>query len=97
MRIPDTRAWRYYLISPSSTFLCVSTDVKIAARQTEKHLTDEVEREKNKYRVSLPATYPFLNLGADVYALIKKLARRHVNYSSGLHPEKSRDTRRVRK
>jgi len=60
---------------------CVSTDFKTAVRQTENPLTDEVERKKNKYRGSLPATYPFLHLsmwtygdlGADVYAVIRSI------------------------
>ena len=72
---------------------CVSSNPEGAARQTGKHLADAVERKKNKYRGSFPATYSFLplamstcgELGPDVHALIKELAHRRVNYSSELH------------
>ena len=76
---------------------CVSSNLEGAARQTGKHLADAVERKKNKYRGSFPATYSPLplatstcgELGPDVHALIKDLARRRVNYSSELYSEES--------
>ena len=61
-----------------------------AARHVGKHLADAVERKKNKYRGSFPATYSLLSLamptcgkvGSDVYALIKELAIRQVQHRS---------------
>ena len=78
--------------------LCVSSNLESAARKTGKHLTDRVERKKIKYRGSFPATYSLLplamltcgELGPDVHALIKELARRRVNYGSEFHSEVSR-------
>ena len=54
----------------------------------ENHLADAVERKKNKYRGSFPATYSILPLamstcgevGLDVLALIKELAIRRVKH-----------------
>ena len=59
-----------------------------AARHVGKHLTDAVERKKNKYRGSFPASYSLLPLamstcgdvGSDVHALLKELAIRRVQY-----------------
>ena len=61
-----------------------------AARHVGKHLADAVERKKNKYRGSFPATYSLLPLamstcggvGSDVHALIKELAIRRVQHRS---------------
>ena len=61
-----------------------------AVRHVGKHLADAVERKKNKYRGSFPATYSLLPLamstcgdvGSDVHALIKELAIRRVQHSS---------------
>ena len=54
------------------------------------HLADAVERKKNKYRGSFPATYFLLllamstcgDVGSDVHALIKELPIRRVQHSS---------------
>ena len=61
---------------------CVSSNLEGAARKTGKHLADAVERKRNNYRGSFPATYSLLpfgmstcgELGPDVRALIKELA-----------------------
>lgn len=60
----------------------VSTDLKNAARQAEKHLTNAV-KQNNKYWVSFPASYSLLPLAMlvcselhpDVHTLIKKLVK----------------------
>ena len=60
------------------------------ARHVRKHLADAVERKKNKYQGSFPATYSLLPLamstcgdvGSDVHALIKELAIRRVQHRS---------------
>ena len=61
---------------------CVGSNLGNAARHVGKHLADAVERKKNKYRGSFPATYSLLPLammstcgdvGSDVHALIKEL------------------------
>ena len=62
-----------------------------AAHHVEKTFPDAVERKKNKYRGSFPATYSLLPLamstyggvGSDVHALIKELAIRRVQHRSG--------------
>ena len=69
---------------------CASSNLGNAARHVGKHLADAVERKKNKYRGSFPATYFFLPLamstcgevGSDVHALINKLAIRQVEHRS---------------
>ncbi|CAM9207968.1 unnamed protein product, partial [Ascophyllum nodosum] len=68
-----------------------------AARHVGKHLTDAVERKKNKYRGSFPATYYLLPLamstsgdvGSDMHALIKELATRRVEHRSEIHSNES--------
>ena len=63
---------------------CAGSNLGNAARHVGKRLADAVERRKNKYRGSLPATYSLLPLamsacgdvGSDVHALIKELAIR---------------------
>ena len=65
---------------------CVGSNLGNAARHVGKHLADAVERKKNKYRGSFPATYSLLPLamstcgevGSDLHALIKELAIRRV-------------------
>ena len=77
---------------------CVSTNLANAARQAGKHLADAVQRKKNKYRGSVPATYSLLSLamstcgevGSDVHALIKKLAIKRVERNPGVHVEEAR-------
>ena len=69
---------------------CAGSNLGNAARHVGKHLADAVERKKNKYRGSSPATYSLLPLamstcgdvGSDVHALIKKLAIRRVQHRS---------------
>ena len=68
-----------------------------AARHVGKHLADAVERKKNEYRGSFPATYSLLPLafstrgeiGLDVHALIKELAVRRVEHGSETHLHES--------
>ena len=68
-----------------------------AARHVGKQLADAVERKKNKYWGSFPATYSSLPLsmstcgevGSDVHALIKELAIRRVQHRSETHSNKS--------
>ena len=70
---------------------CTGSNLGNAARHVGKHLADAVQRKKNKYRGSFPATYSLLPLamstcgdvGSDVHALIKELAiRRRVQHRS---------------
>ena len=69
---------------------CVGSNLGNEARHVGKHLADAVERKKNKYRGSFPATYSLLPLamstcgdvGSDVHALIKELAVRRVQHRS---------------
>ena len=69
---------------------CAGSNLGNAARHVGKHLTDAVERKKNKYRGSFTATYSLLPLamsrcsdvGSDVHALIKELAIRRVQHRS---------------
>ena len=69
---------------------CAGSNLGNAARHVGKHLADAVERKKNKYRGSFPATYSLLPLamstcgdvGSDVHALIKELAIRRVRHRS---------------
>ena len=69
---------------------CAGSNLGNAARHVGKHLADAVERKKNKYRGSFPATYSPLPLamstcgdvGSDVHALIKELAIRRVQHRS---------------
>ena len=68
-----------------------------AARHVGKHLADAVERKKNKYRGSFPATYSLFPLamstcgdvGSDVHALIKELAIRRVQRRSETYSNES--------
>ena len=76
---------------------CAGSNLGNAARQVEKHLADAVERKKNKYRGSFPATYSLLPLamstcgdvGSDVHALIKELAIRRVQHRSETYSNES--------
>ena len=76
---------------------CAGSNLGNAARHVGKHLADAVERKKNKYRGSLPATYSLLPLamstcgdvGSDVHALIKELAIRRVQHRSGTYSNES--------
>ena len=76
---------------------CAGSNLGNAARHVGKHLADAVERKKNKYRGSLPATYSLLPLimstcgdvGSDVHALIKELAIRRVQHRSETHSNES--------
>ena len=77
---------------------CASSILGNAARHIGKHLADGVERKKNKYRGSFPATYSLLPLatstcgdvGSDVHALIKELAIRRVQHRSEAYSNDSR-------
>ena len=76
---------------------CVGSNLGNAARHVGKHLADAVERKKNKYRGSFPATYSLLPLamstcgdvGSDVHALIKELAIRRVQHRSETYSNES--------
>ena len=76
---------------------CAGSNLGNAARHVGKHLADAVERKKNKYRGSFPATYYPLPLamstcgdaGSDVYALIKELAIRRVQHRSETYSNES--------
>ena len=76
---------------------CADSNLGNAARHVGKHLADAVERKKNKYRGSFPATYSFLPLamstcgdvGSDVHALIEELAIRRVQQRSETHSSES--------
>ena len=76
---------------------CSGSNLGNAARHVGKHLADAVERKKNKYRGSFPATYSLLPLamstydevGSNVHALIKELAIRRVEHRSETHSDQS--------
>ena len=76
---------------------CAGSNLGNAARHIGKHLADAVERKKNKYRGSFPATYSLLPLamstcgdvGSDVHALIKELAIRRVQHRSETYSNES--------
>ena len=76
---------------------CAGSNLGNAARHVGKHLADVVERKKNKYRGSFPASYSVLPLamstcgevGSDVHALIKELAIRRVQHRSKTHSNES--------
>ena len=76
---------------------CAGSNLGNAARHVGKHLADAVERKKNKYRGSFPATYSLLPLamstcgevGSDVHALIKELAIRRVQHRSETNSNES--------
>ena len=76
---------------------CAGSNLGNAARDVGKHLADAVERKKNKYRGSFPATYSLLPLamstcgdvGSDVHALIKELAIRRVQHRSETYSNES--------
>ena len=76
---------------------CAGSNLGNAARHVGKHLADAVERKKNKYRGSFPATYSLLpldmstcgNVGSDVHALIKELAIRRVQHRSETYSSES--------
>ena len=76
---------------------CAGSNLGNAARHVGKHLADAVERKKNKYRGSFPATYFLLPLamstcgdvGSDVHALIKELAIRRVQHRSETYSNES--------
>ena len=76
---------------------CAGSNLGKATRRVGKHLADAVERKKNKYRGSFPATYSLLPLamstcgevGSDVHALIKELAIRRVQHRSETYSNES--------
>ena len=76
---------------------CAGSNLGNAARHVGKHIADAVERKKNKYRGSFPATYSLLHLamstcgdvGSDVHALIRELAIRRVPHRSETHSNES--------
>ena len=76
---------------------CAGSNLGNAVRHVGKHLADAVERKKNKYRGSFPATYSLLPLamstcgdvGSDVHALIKELAIRRVQHRSETYSNNS--------
>ena len=76
---------------------CAGSNLGNAARHVGNHLADALERKKNKYRGSFPATYSLLPLamstcgdvGSDVHALIKELAIRRVQHRSETYSNES--------
>ena len=76
---------------------CAGSNQGNAARHVGKHLAHAVERKKNKYRCSFPATYslrplPMSTCGDvafDVHALIKELAIRRVQHKSEIYSNES--------
>ena len=90
---------------------CAGSNLGNAARYVEKHLADTVERKKNKYRGSFPATYSLLPLamstygevGSDLHALIKELTIRRVEHRSetrsneSQHPAQGIEVARLRR
>ena len=80
------------IVNPSS-----GSNLGNAARHVGKHLADAVERKRNKFRGSFPATYSLLPLsmltcddvGSDVHAFIKELVIRQVQHRSETHSHES--------
>ncbi|CAM9463971.1 unnamed protein product, partial [Ascophyllum nodosum] len=76
---------------------CAGSNLGNAARHVGKHLADAVERKKNMYRGSFPATYSLLPLtmsifgevGSDVHIPIKELAIRQAEHKSETHSNES--------
>ena len=76
---------------------CAGSNLGNVARHVGKHLADAVERKKNKYRGSFPATFSLLPLamstcgdvGSDVHTLIKELAIRRVQHRSETYSNES--------
>ena len=76
---------------------CTGSNLEKAARHVGKYFADAVERNKNMYRGSFPATYSLVSLamstcgevGSDVHALIKELAIRRVERRSEIHSNES--------
>ena len=76
---------------------CTGTNLGNAARRVGKHLAAAVERKKNKYRDSFPATYSLLPLvmspcgqvGSDVHILTRELAIRRVEHRSETYSNES--------
>ena len=72
---------------------CAGSNLGNAARHVGKQLADAVERKKNKYRCSFPATYSLLPLAmstcgevdSDMHALIKELHIKRVEHTSETH------------
>ena len=87
------------LLDITIIILCAGSNLGNAARHVGKHLTDAVERKKNKYRGSFLAIYFLLPLatstcgdvGSDVHALIKELAIRRVQHRSETNSNESQD------
>ena len=76
---------------------CAGSNLGNSARHVGKHFADAVERKKNEYRGSFPATYSLLPLalstcgdvGSDVHALIRELAIRRVKHRSETYSNES--------
>ena len=76
---------------------CAGSNLGNTAHHAGKYLADAVERKKNKYRDSFPATYSLLPLaistcgevGSNVHALIKELAIRGVEHRSATYSNES--------
>ena len=76
---------------------CAGSNLGNATCHAGKPLDDTVERKKNKYRGSFPATYSLLPLamstcgdvGSDVHALMKELAIRRVQHRSETYSNES--------
>ena len=88
LRQPPSTEDKALLLDITIVNPCAGSNLGNAARHVGKHLADAVERKKNKYRGSFPATYCLLPLamstcgdvGSDVHALIKELAIRRVQH-----------------
>ena len=80
------------IVNPSTSSIQDNT-----ARREENHLTNPIEREKNEYRGSFPATFSLLPLAIstcgeiplDVHVLIEGLSIRRVEYGSEIHSNES--------
>ena len=97
LRQPPSTQNKALLIDITIVNPCAGSNLGNAARHVGKHLADAVERKKNKYRGSFPATYSLLPLamstcgevGSDVHTLIKELAIRRVQHRSETHSNES--------
>ena len=82
------------LLDIPTVYPCAGSNLGSAARHVGKHLADAVERKRNKYRGSFPATYSLFPLamstcgdvGSDVHTLINKYStsRRHTPMSPNI-------------
>ena len=94
---PPRRKNKALLLDITTANLCVSSNLENIARNAGKQLVDRVERKKDRYRGSFPATCSLLSLvmptsgetSSAVHALINEPAIRQVKHRSKINSNKS--------